>query len=336
MITNKPEATRLIDQDGQPYGVKHIDNKIRVSSVPYDFDIVKGNIPNHKHINKFGHNIAVGAALEPIWDASAAYTWSTTSALVAAAAGVNDTGNVRVTGTATGGSTTTIIDTGVDFVALGVVVGDLVVNDTNDVHGIVTNVAVTVLTIGTAVGIATIIGDTYRVINATGTGAAAIKVYGLDGSYDEIEEYIVLNGAAGVNSTKTFLRLYRAKVLLAGANGWNVAAITITGAALIAQITAQMNKTLMALWTVPNGYTAYMTGYYAATTSNKITEVHLYVRPFGEVFQIKHIISINQGLEVHPFDFPVEIYEKSDIMVQASAVGGGGEVSAGFDLWYEL
>ena len=59
------------------------------------------------------------------------------------------------------------------------------------------------------------------------------------------------------------------------------------------------------------------------------------IRPFGGVFNIKHLITINQGEAQHHFDFPVVIQAKSDVAVWASAVGGGGEVSAGFDLWFE-
>jgi len=102
-----------------------------------------------------------------------------------------------------------------------------------------------------------------------------------------------------------------------------------------AQVTIEGQQTLMALWTCPGDNIAYITSYYAATSSSKVTEVHLHIRPFGGVFNIKHVITINQGAYRHPFDFPLSVAAKSDIVVEASAAGGGGEVSAGFDLWFE-
>ena len=102
-----------------------------------------------------------------------------------------------------------------------------------------------------------------------------------------------------------------------------------------AQIKIGFEQTLMALWTCPVDYHAMMTSYYASTSANKATEVYLFIRPFGGVFNIKHLILINQGHSRQPFDFPLHIEEKSDIVIQALAIGGGGEVSAGFDLWYE-
>ena len=91
----------------------------------------------------------------------------------------------------------------------------------------------------------------------------------------------------------------------------------------------------MALWTCPVGNTAYLTSYYAATSTAKVTEIHLHVRPFAGVFNIKQVILVNAGAYIHRFDFPLVIAAKSDILVEASADGGGGEVSAGFDLWFE-
>ncbi len=102
-----------------------------------------------------------------------------------------------------------------------------------------------------------------------------------------------------------------------------------------AKILTGNEQTFMSLFTVPVGFTAYVTRFYASTSSNKITDVHLLVRPFGGVFNAKAPISINQGRSEHPYDFPLPATAKSDIAIRASAVGAGGIVSAGFDLWYE-
>ena len=108
-----------------------------------------------------------------------------------------------------------------------------------------------------------------------------------------------------------------------------------------AQIKIGFEQTLMAMFTIPasrDGVTidsAYLTSFYAGTSTAKVTEILLFYRPFGGVFNIKHIIPINAGTDRHPYDFPPSYAPKGDLVIRASATGGGGEVSAGFDLWYE-
>jgi hypothetical protein len=102
-----------------------------------------------------------------------------------------------------------------------------------------------------------------------------------------------------------------------------------------AQVLIGMEQTLMAQWTVPVDNVAYMTSFYASTSSDKVTEVHLYYRPFGGVFNVKHVISIAKGAHSHEWKMPPSYAAKGDIVIRASATGGGGDVSAGFDLWFE-
>ncbi len=66
-----------VDENGVAYGVKHIENKPRVSSMPYLYDVAEGNIPDHMAINKFGHNNAVGTTWETIWTGSNLYPYMT-------------------------------------------------------------------------------------------------------------------------------------------------------------------------------------------------------------------------------------------------------------------
>jgi len=103
-----------------------------------------------------------------------------------------------------------------------------------------------------------------------------------------------------------------------------------------AEIAVGLNQTLMAMWSVPdNGTTAYLTDFYGSTSSSKATDIHLYVRPFGGVFQIKKIITVFEGTVRMAYEFPLEIPSKSDVTIRAITSGGGGTVAAGFDAWYE-
>lgn len=57
-------ATKLIDESGNAYGVKHVNNKPRVSSMPYTYDISEGNVANHSVWQKIGYREASTSGTE--------------------------------------------------------------------------------------------------------------------------------------------------------------------------------------------------------------------------------------------------------------------------------
>jgi hypothetical protein len=54
---------------------KFVDGKMRVSSMPYLYDIAEGNVSAHTAFAKLGYNAAVGATDEDIWTQSTVYPW---------------------------------------------------------------------------------------------------------------------------------------------------------------------------------------------------------------------------------------------------------------------
>jgi len=182
---------------------------------------------------------------------------------------------------------------------------------------------------------------------SAGTGARTVELSGLDTNYDEISETVTLNGQTAVNTTNEFLRINRMVVRSAGSGGQNAGVIyagtgTVTTgvpANKYATIAIGDNQTLMALWTVPRGYTAYLlqTDITVATTqNNKYCTVHLVARPEGEVFQIKDKFvkaesSVHQG-----YTIPLKFEEKTDIEVRAIGDSAGADIaiSAGLDFIY--
>ena len=173
-----------------------------------------------------------------------------------------------------------------------------------------------------------------------GTGAITVQVYGLDADGNEQDELITLNGTGSMKSSGKYTRVFRAIVRTAGSSGSNTGTITIADEAATitwAEIKPLRNQTLMAVWTVPTGYTAFLTSYYAnSDVVSKATLAVLRVRPPGEVFQTKSIIAINGSADGHEFKFPMPLVAGTDIIVTGAATGGGGSIAAGFDLWYEL
>ena len=182
---------------------------------------------------------------------------------------------------------------------------------------------------------------------SAGTGARTVELFGLDTNYDEINETVTLNGQTAVNTTKEYLRINRMIVRSAGTGGANAGVIyagtgTVTTgvpANIYATIAIGDNQTVMALWTVPKDYTAYLlqTDITVATTqNNKYCTVHLVSRPEGEVFQIKDKFvkaesSVHQGYTV-----PLKFEEKTDIEVRAIGDSAGADIaiSAGLDIIY--
>ena len=186
---------------------------------------------------------------------------------------------------------------------------------------------------------------------SAGTGARTVQLYGLDGDYNEINELVTLNGQTPVNTTQSFLRIYRMVVRSAGSGGANAGVIYAGTGTVTTGVPANVyasingvtgsNQSLMALWTVPAGYTAYLLQYDVSngTTSNTpaVCKLILAVRPYGEVFQSKDVKSLTTGMHVEEtFAIPQKITEKSDIEVRAvsSSNSVSFDISAAFEIVY--
>lgn len=73
------QAAKFVDEAGTPYGVKHINNKPRVSSMPYLYDIAEGNIAGHSEFERFGLNPDIDVAIEDIWTVGGTYIFPATA-----------------------------------------------------------------------------------------------------------------------------------------------------------------------------------------------------------------------------------------------------------------
>lgn len=186
---------------------------------------------------------------------------------------------------------------------------------------------------------------------SAGTGARTVELSGLDADYNEISELVTLNGQTVVNTTQSFLRINRMVVRSAGSGGANAGVIYAGTGTVTTGVPANVyasingvtgsNQSLMALWTVPAGYTAYLLQYDISngTTSNTpaVCKLILAVRPYGEVFQSKDVKSLTTGMHVEEtFELPQKFTEKSDIEVRAisSSASVSFDISAAFEIVY--
>lgn len=311
------------------------------------------------YISKFGRNSVVGGT-EDIWDAGALWVPPTAARVHNINSTVaNDAGTVLSTGTAdTGSSTTILYDAAADFVGDGVAAGDAVINDTNIDHSIVISVDdLNTLTLAsshhasfttqqsTTVGFNA--GDTYRVVTPANTGASVIHLYGLDSNMEEAEEFVVLNGANNVATTRAYWRVYRMHTDGAASRTVNnvgiIKATAVTDATVTAQINAANGQTLMAIYTIPKGKIGCMTHFSATIYKSAVgalANMSLRQTKFASQDGAGSIISHTFGIATdgsshihHPF-IPYKRFEpETDVWLRVEAVSAASpDMTASFDV----
>jgi len=171
--------------------------------------------------------------------------------------------------------------------------------------------------------------------SASGTGARTVSVSGLDANYNEISETVTLNGQTPVSTTQSFLRVFRMVVLTAGSSGGNAGIIYTGTGTVTAGVPTNIyaiidgvkdNQTLMMVWTVPAGYTAYLYQAHMSTGNSSSTptvlNARIVARPYGGVFNTKATGAINDGTLAQSYSFPLPFEEKTDIEIRAISSSG--------------
>jgi len=177
---------------------------------------------------------------------------------------------------------------------------------------------------------------------AAGTGARTVTVYGLDGSYNQINETVSLNGQTAVTTTATFLRVLHLMVNTAGSGGAaagniyaGVGAVTTGKPATVYGVYTADGGATACIYTVPAGYTGYVFDFLCSsgvTSANAYSNIGLYNRPFGGVFD--NTIQgrcANGGAFTIPLNYPISFSEKTDIEVRASATSSSN-LTANFSI----
>jgi hypothetical protein len=177
-----------------------------------------------------------------------------------------------------------------------------------------------------------------------------VEVQGLDGNYNLVVQSVTLNGQNRVALTTSLIRVFRFKntgtTNFAGqvyvyVNTALTAGVPTDTTKVRAAVNDGNNQTLMAVYTVPAGYTGYMRDFYSSTagsSKNSQYVIDLVARPFGGIFQLKHrkaISDIGTSSDQHKYEEPEVFVEKTDIEMRVSATAAGAtgcSISAGFDL----
>jgi hypothetical protein len=159
--------------------------------------------------------------------------------------------------------------------------------------------------------------------SASDTSALSIQIQGLDANFNPINETIAMNGTTNVTTTNSFLRIN----LMSTTNGLNVGNITAKiSSTTYAKINAGIGQTQMSIYTVPKGYTFYLS--YVQTdasigfTSSNFMKYAEYNKDntTGEINVLNQTTFV-QSLNI-PYTCPIPHNEKTDIQFQIVANTG--------------
>ena len=228
---------------------------------PFELQVARGQVENHKTVFKFGYNPDIDGAEETIWDVGGIYAYPGSA------------------------------------------------------------VAMTVTT------------DAGTPANDNGV---KVVVEGLDGDYNEVSEEVTLAGSGTATTTQTFFRVNRAYVSGSQEPTGN---LNITnGATTYARITVEENQTLMAMWTVPAGYTGFLDHVNIATgttNANQYITAQIVQRQLDGVFRVMMKQTLGSGgVADFLLRYPILVPEKTDIEVRAVSSGSNNLVSANFSMVY--
>ena len=171
---------------------------------------------------------------------------------------------------------------------------------------------------------------------ATDSGVQ-VTIQGLDTNYDELSEEVTLDASGTATTTGSFLRVYRAFVSGSTASAGN---ITITNSSTTyAYIASGEQQTLMAIWTVPAGYTAYLMSTHVTVfteQNNKVGTVNVMARRLNGVFRTADKFDVFQDSVTQNYICPVPFPEKTDLEVRAIASSSNADlkIAAGLDILY--
>lgn len=184
-----------------------------------------------------------------------------------------------------------------------------------------------IYTYSTSAGVVTISGT-------SDDDGAVIEIQGLDTNYNIVVQDVTLDGSGDGTASTNLIRIFRARVKTPSSGETsNVAdlSIRIAGGER-AKILAGNGQTLMAVYTVPAGKTAYLLNLTLSVDKNVDVIYKVMVREIDDGgFQIKGQFGTFGTSLDHNYPVPLKFTEKTDIEIQADAgnTSGGG---ATFDL----
>lgn len=164
---------------------------------------------------------------------------------------------------------------------------------------------------------------TMKLVSTVNTGqdlsGTTILIQGLDSEYNQISETLALTGTTAVDTVKSYLRINNMSVV-SGVPTGTITLKNAAGSATYAQINPSIGRSQMSIYTVPAGYTFYLSRIDAYTSANGSTADWVQYRnvqtsPSGVVTLTQQAPFVNtyHAQRVMPRPFA----EKTDIQLQA-------------------
>lgn len=167
-------------------------------------------------------------------------------------------------------------------------------------------------------------------LSGTAGDTAKITIVGLDSSYNVISEAVTLNGATPVATVKQYLRVNSMSVTVGSATNPAGAVYLkdVGGTITYAQINAGIGRTQAAIYTVPAGFTYYLSRvniYTSLNGNDYCTYQNKTISPAGvvQVTQQAPFAISYEAQRVMPRPFA----EKTDIQLMAKIQTGTGAVA---------
>lgn len=159
--------------------------------------------------------------------------------------------------------------------------------------------------------------------SASDTGVS-VQIFGLDADYNRITEVVALNGTSNVTTTNTYWRINNVITTVGAAVG--TVYVKNAGGTTYAQIAIGNGKTNMSVYTVPAGYTAYLTQFDAFSSTSVTSGVFATFRGL-----ITSSTGISNVVIQAPFlntyavtrPYPTPVFEKADLQLQCKSSGAG-------------
>ena len=179
--------------------------------------------------------------------------------------------------------------------------------------------------------------DTAGVIVAAAVDVAdngnVIRVEGLDENYETVSEDFTVSSSGTVTGTVSFKRVFRA--FITTDSGSNTADINFTkGGTTVLRIKAGKGQTLMAIYTVTAGCTAYIKQIACSAQAGADATVDVKVRNTAGIERVQASFEVvgDGGPYTNQFYYPLKVPEKTDIEFRATTRSNNGRYTATFDL----
>jgi hypothetical protein len=159
--------------------------------------------------------------------------------------------------------------------------------------------------------------------SASDTSALSIRIEGLGAGFVPLVETIALNGTTNVTTTNSFLRIN----LMTTTNGLNVGNVTAKiSSTTYAKINAGIGQTQMSIYTVPAGYTFYLSYVQADASIGFTSSNYMKYAEYNKDNVSGEINLLNQTTFVQslniPYSCPIAHTEKTDMQFEIIANTG--------------